>query len=43
MAGDRQYYMSKGMDEYVTKPVDPRILVAVINKVVSVRAAAVDA
>ena len=34
MVGDRQHYLSKGMDEYVSKPVDPNALFSAIWKVV---------
>ncbi|MEL7468827.1 MAG: ATP-binding protein [Pseudomonadota bacterium] len=37
MVGDRQHYLSKGMDEYVSKPVDPNALFSAIWKVVQPR------
>lgn len=34
MVGDRQYYLSEGMDEYVSKPIDPSALFSAIWRVV---------
>ncbi len=37
MVGDREHYLSTGMDEYVSKPVDPNALFSAIWKVVQPR------
>lgn len=41
MVGDRQHYLSRGMDEYVTKPVDPNALFSAIWKVLQPRRTAI--
>ncbi|MEO0914694.1 MAG: response regulator, partial [Pseudomonadota bacterium] len=37
MVGDREHYLSKGMDEYVAKPIDPNTLFSAIWSAISAR------
>ncbi len=39
MVGDREHYLSKGMDEYVAKPIDPNTLFSAIWNAISIRRA----
>jgi len=39
MAGDRERCLAAGMDEYVSKPIDPMALIGLVNRVGAVRAA----
>jgi len=38
MSGDKEKFLAAGMDDYISKPVDKKVLIEVIEKVMMARA-----
>jgi CheY-like chemotaxis protein len=34
MSGDRERFLKEGMDEYISKPIDPKLLAIILQKVI---------